>query len=178
MTHRIILLALTIFCAAWLFADDKTSDLPEKRLVHAATDSEARSRALLLHEMASGTLQMMHRDFFDDDNAHAIPSASLEDVFQEIEKGFSVQMKWLTVNTDVVNVDHQAKTEFEKFAVTSLAAGKPFVELVTSEHYQFAGPIRLGSQCLKCHVKLRTSNEDRTAGLVITMPISTTNSSR
>lgn len=177
MTYRIILIATIIFCAAWLVADDKSSVQPDKQLHHAATEAEARSRALLLHEMVNGTLQIMHRDFFDDDNAHAIPSASLEDVFHEMEKGFDVQLKWLTVNTDIVNFDHQAKTEFEKSAVTSLAAGKPFVELVTSDRYQFAGPIRLGSQCLKCHVKLRTTNEDRTAGLVVTMPISKTTSS-
>lgn len=178
MKRRMALTASVLICAAWLVADDKTSDPIDKNLVNATTETEARSRALLLHEMVSGTLQIVHRDFFDDDNAHAVPSASLEDVFHEMEKSFNVKLKWLTVNTDIVNFDHQAKTEFEKSAVTSLGAGKPFVELVTPDRYQFAGPIRLGSQCLKCHVKWRTSNEDRTAGLVITMPISKTTSSR
>lgn len=125
----------------------------------------------MLHELVRGSLQVMHRDFFDEDNARAIPSASLEDVFREMHKSYGVKMKWLTVDADVVNVDHQAETQFEKSAVKALAAGKPFAEEVTAEHYQFAGPIRLGSQCLKCHLKRRTSNKERTSGLVITMPL-------
>lgn len=132
---------------------------------------EARSRAKLLHEMARGSLQIMHRDFFDEENTHAIPSASLEDVFHEMAKSYDVQMKWLTVNTDLVNVDHQAKSDFEKAAVKELAAGKQMAEKIEERSYQYAGAIRLGSQCLKCHVQRRTSNEDRTAGVVITMPI-------
>ncbi|MFO1064963.1 MAG: DUF3365 domain-containing protein [Pirellulales bacterium] len=138
----------------------------------AATNSrEARSRAMLLHESVNGTLKIMHRDFVDADNAHAIPSASMEDVFHELEKAYDVKMSWLTVNTDVVNFEHQAKTEFEKEAVNSLASGKPFVEQLDKDRYRFAGAIRLGSQCLKCHLQLRSSNEDRTAGIVISMPI-------
>ena len=82
-----------------------------------------------------------------------------------------MKLKWLTVNTDVVNVDHEAETEFEKAAVKALAAGRPFFEQVTSQRYDFAGPIRLRSQCLKCHLKRRSSNADRTAGLVISMPL-------
>jgi len=128
-------------------------------------------RAKLLHEMVRGTLQIMHRDFFDEDDAHAIPSASLEDVFHEMERGYGVQLKWLVVNTDVVNVDHRPVGQFEKDAARSLADGKPFVEATAADRYRFAGPIRLGSQCLKCHVKRRTSNKDRTAGLVISMPL-------
>ena len=132
---------------------------------------EARSRAKLMHEMVRGALQIMHRDFFDEENSRAIPSASLEDVFHEMGKSYDVQMKWLTVNTDLVNVDHQAKSEFEKAAVKELAAGKPMAEKVEERGYQYAGAIRLGSQCLKCHVKRRTSNEDRIAGIIITMRI-------
>ncbi|MGB7346092.1 MAG: DUF3365 domain-containing protein [Pirellulaceae bacterium] len=132
---------------------------------------EARSRARLLHEMVRGTLQVMHRDFFDEDDANAIPSASLEDVFHEMSLSYDVEMKWLIINTDVVNIDHQAKSPFEKAAVKSLGAGDEYTESVGSDRYRYAGPIRLGSQCLKCHVKRRNSNEDRTAGLIITMPI-------
>lgn len=156
-------------CTTWLLADEPasaTADFPA-----ASNPSEARARAKMLHEMVRGTLQVMHRDFFDEDDAHAIPSASLEDVFHEMGSSYNVKMKWLVVNTDVVNVDHQAETPFEKGAVKSLAAGKPFSEQTTADLYKFAGPIRLRSQCLKCHVKFRTSNEERTAGLVITMPL-------
>ncbi len=113
----------------------------------------------LLHEMVRGALQIMHRDFFDEENSHAIPSASLEDVFHEMGKSYDVQMKWLTVNTDLVNVDHQAKSAFEKAAVKELAAGKQMAEKIEERSYQYAGAIRLGSQCLKCHVQRRSGRK-------------------
>ncbi|TWU07627.1 c-type heme family protein [Stieleria varia] len=152
--------------------DDPSTNAPSSNQTNGLPDaSEARMRAKMLHELVRGTLQIMHRDFFDEENAHAIPSASLEDVFHEMAEGYDVRMKWLVVNTDVVNIDHVAKTEFEKSAVQSLAAGKPYAERIDGDQYSYAGPIRLGSQCLKCHVKRRNSNEDRTAGLIITMPL-------
>lgn len=168
-----IVAAFVLTSFAWSFADEPASSQPPSTdsVPPARTATEARVRARMLHEMVRGTLQVMHRDFFDEDNAHAIPSASLEDVFHEIGESYDVQMKWLIVNTDIVNVDHEAETEFEKAAVKALSKGKPFTEATTADSYQFAGPIRLGSQCLKCHVKRRTNNEDRTAGLVITMPL-------
>ncbi|MEX1027621.1 MAG: DUF3365 domain-containing protein [Candidatus Paceibacterota bacterium] len=171
MKLRLLFASTVIFCCtAWLFAEEKQSESVIEAMP-ASNKTEARARAMMLHEMVRGTLQIMHRDFFDEDNAHAIPSASLEDVFHEMGKSYNMQLKWLIVNTDVINIDHQAETSFEKAAVKTLAAGKPFAEETSANRYQFAGPIRLSSQCLKCHVKRRTSNDDRTAGLVITMPI-------
>lgn len=134
------------------------------------TIEEARSRAKLLHEMAHGALQVMHRDFFDEESLHAIPSASLEDVFSEMSRAHGVSMKWMNAGTDVVNVDHQPEDSFERGAAKRLAAGKPFVERVTADRYRFVGRIRLASQCLKCHVKRRNNNEPRFAGLSISMP--------
>lgn len=172
MIWRIFLaIGLLLGCTARLLAEESVPKGNPAAQTVASTTDEARMRALMLYEMVRGTLQIMHRDFFDEDNTHAIPSASLEDVFHEMSETYDVKMKWLIVNTDVVNVDHQAETEFERAAVKTLAAGKPFAEQTIADRYQFVGPIRLGSQCLKCHVKRRTSNEDRTAGLVITMPI-------
>lgn len=170
MMLRYLLLSVFVFYAASLFADEKRSESPSESMP-ASNESEARARAMMLHEVVRGALQVMHRDFFDEDNADAIPSASLEDVFHEMGKSYDMRFKWLIVNTDVVNVDHQAETAFEKAAVKALAAGEPFAEETTESRYRFAGPIRLRSQCLKCHVKRRTGNEDRTAGLVITIPI-------
>lgn len=172
MNARRILGIIAVVGFSFAAIADDDAPLPSAEGFLAASDAkEARARAQMLHEMARGALQVMHRDFFDEENSHSIPSASLEDVFQEMHKSYEVKMKWLTVNTDVVNIDHQAETQFEKDAVKTLAAGKSFAELVTADRYEFAGPIRLGSQCLKCHVKRRTSNEDRTAGLIISMPL-------
>ena len=132
---------------------------------------EARARARLLHESIHGTLQIVHRDFFVEDKSHSIPSASLEDMFEELSDSYQVELKWLIVETDIVNVDHQAADDFEKAAVVALKDGKPRFEAVEGERYRFAGPIRLASQCLKCHVQQRTSTADRTAGLLISMPL-------
>ena len=136
--------------------------------------SEARARATLLYETIHGTLQIVHRDFFDEDEAHAIPSASLEDVFHELSTRYNIELKWLIIDTDIINVDHQPTDDFEKAAVKALKAKQQRYEAVENGRYRFAGPIRLASQCLKCHVKHRTSTEDRTAGLLISLPISIT----
>jgi hypothetical protein len=143
---------------------------PTVALDPPTSPGEARARARLLHEVVHGALQVVHRDFFDEEDIRAIPSASLEDVFKEMSRSYGVEIKWLNVNTDEVNVDHQPATEFEKGAAKKLAAGEPFAEAIESDAYHFAGPIRLASQCLKCHLKTRTSTADRTAGLVISMP--------
>ena len=111
----------------------------------------------------------MHRDFFVEEQSRTVPSASLEDVFSELSKAYKVDVKWLVVDTDVVNVDHQPQGAFEIEAAQSLASGKPRFEAVENDRYRYAGSIRLASQCLKCHVKDRTSTHDRTAGLLISM---------
>ncbi|EMI46853.1 signal peptide protein [Rhodopirellula sp. SWK7] len=118
-----------------------------------------------------GTLQVVHRDFFDEDNTHAIPSASLEDVFEELSENYDVTLKWLIVETDIINVDHHPNDDFERLAAKALKEGKPNYESVEESRYRFAGPIRLASQCLKCHVKHRTDTNARTAGLTISMPL-------
>ncbi|MGI9474607.1 MAG: c-type heme family protein [Rubripirellula sp.] len=134
----------------------------------------ARDRARLLHEVVRGTLQVVHRDLFDEEDSFAIPSRSLEDVFHELGRRYHVQLRWLNVQTDVLNQDHLPANRFEREAAEQLAAGKPSYEEMTSERYQYAGAIHLKSQCLKCHVKRRISTERRVAGLVITMPVEST----
>ncbi len=149
--------------------------LAQKPFRAPASAAEARGRAQMLHEMIHGTLQVVHRDFFDDEKTREIPSASLEDVFHEMARSFRVDIKWLNVKTDVLNADHLPEDDFENEAVDQLAAGKTFHEQISGDRYRFAGAIRLKSQCLKCHVKNRNSTRDRTAGLVISMPVRHTN---
>jgi len=127
---------------------------------------------MILHETIHGTLQVVHRDFFLEDESRVIPSASMEDVFHELEESYDIRLKWLVVETDVINVDHKPEDTFEKAAVKALSDRKPYLDEVEKDTYRFAGPIRLASQCLKCHVRNRKDTRDRTAGLVITMPIS------
>lgn len=168
---RFAFCAIIVVVSIWAIARSPSIPDNDSKLVQATNEDEARSRALLLYELAQGSLQVMHRDFFDKDNTRAIPSASLEDVFKEMDKSYGVRMKWLTVNTDVVNFEHEAKTDFERLAVKVLGSGEDYAEELGSQEYQFAGPIRLRSQCLGCHLKSRKSNNDRTAGLVISIPI-------
>ncbi len=171
----LVIIAITLIATSQ--GDSPAGETKPASPISAPTSmGAARARAQLLHEMIHGTLQVMHRDFFDEDDAHAIPSASLEDVFHEMSRSFQVNIKWLNVNTDVVNIDHQPENKFEKDAATRLAAGEEFVESSAADRYHFAGSIRLRSQCLKCHVKNRTSTKDRTAGLVISMPLPSVNS--
>ncbi|MEX0794646.1 MAG: DUF3365 domain-containing protein [Pirellulaceae bacterium] len=134
--------------------------------------SEAKGRARLLHEAMHGALQVMHRDLFDEDESRSIPSRSLEDVFKGVEHKHGVSLRWLVVNADAMNVDNNPRDDFEKQAAKVLAKGEPFYEAVEENKYRFAGPVRLSSTCLKCHVPFRKSLEDRMAGLTISIPVS------
>ena len=144
---------------------------PENKTGVPSSFDEARGRARLLHETLHGVLQVMHRDFFDDESTHRIPSRSLEDVFAELAREHKVSVRWLAVNAEALNIDHKPRSEFERNAVDALKAGKPEYELREKGVYRFAGAIRLSSQCLKCHLPNRTSTKDRAAGLVISIPM-------
>ncbi len=174
LNATVVLLAALVVSSHISLARDGEEEVSLAEPDMATTIVDARSRAMLLHEVIRGTLQVVHRDFFDEEDSLAIPSASFEDVFEGVEERFNVKLRWLVVNADVVNVDHQAADEFEKNAAKLLAADKPYVESTEGNLYRFAGPIRLESQCLKCHVKLRTDNLPRKAGLLISIPMTAT----
>lgn len=132
---------------------------------------EARGRARILHETLHGTLQVMHRDFFREDEGLKIPSRSLEDVFRELSRSYGVKLHWIAVDLKAMNVDNEPQSDFEKKAVRVLKSGKHEFESVVDNHYHYAGRIRLSAICLSCHASRRSSNDDRAAGLVITMPL-------
>lgn len=145
---------------------------PPAETTGPTTVAQARARARILHETIHGALQVMHRDLFREDEKLTIPSQSLEDVFKELHRSHDVEARWLAVNTEAMNVDHRAQTDFEKDAVKALATGETEFESTDDRIYRYAGAIRLSSQCLKCHLPNRTSTEDRAAGLVISIPLS------
>ena len=132
---------------------------------------EARARARMLHEAMHGALQVMHRDFFDEEESRIIPSHSLEDVFRGMGKAYEVEMAWLAVNADAMNIDNNPRDEFEKRAVKALTDGALEHAEVEEGRFRFVGAVQLSSRCLKCHVPYRKSTHDRVAGLVISMPI-------
>jgi hypothetical protein len=151
-------------------SDSRSYDVP-------ATVDEARARARMLHETIHGALQVVHRDFFDEENIHTIPSRSLEDVFFELQRCHGVSIRWIAVNAKALNVDHKPRDDFEKKAVRVLSSGKDEFESYEADdsevsgRYRHVGSIRLASQCLKCHLPTRSSNEDRLAGLSISMKV-------
>lgn len=154
-------------------AREEVSEADGARIdVHSPTTiSEARSRARILHETLHGALQVMHRDFFREDEGLKIPSRSLEDVFSELARSYGVKLHWIAVDLKAMNVDNEPKTEFEKEAARILKSGKGEFESTTGDEFHFAGRIRLSATCLSCHASRRSSNDDRFAGLVITMPL-------
>lgn len=132
---------------------------------------EARGRARLLHEAMHGTLQVVHHEYYREDENLTIPAATMNKVFRELAARRGVQLRWLAVNADAMNADHKPQTDFEKQAAAALAAGKEEYESVAEGVYRRAGPITLTSDCLGCHAPTRTSNQDRAAGLIIAMPV-------
>lgn len=54
---------------------------------------EARGRVRLLHESIHGTLQLLHRDFFDPNNHDFIPSATFEEVFKDLSRKQKVDVR-------------------------------------------------------------------------------------
>ncbi|TWU07301.1 hypothetical protein CA54_57070 [Symmachiella macrocystis] len=157
--------------AGHINAADKAGENKQAEDNLPTTVLEARGRARLLHETIHGALQVVHRDFFLEDESVMIPSQSLEDVFLELARGHHVTLKWLVVNGGVMNVDHKPADAFERNAVVALADGNQEFEATEGNSFRYAGAIRLASRCLKCHVPNRTDTKDRTAGLVISMPL-------
>ena len=135
------------------------------------TLEEARARARLLHETFHATLQVVHHQYYREDEGLLIPARTLKAVFKELARSQNVELRWLAVNAQAMNVDHRAQDAFEKNAVKVLTSGKNEVECVDDEVYRHAGSITLSSECLKCHLPHRTSTADRAAGLVISMSI-------
>ncbi|WP_367873757.1 DUF3365 domain-containing protein [Luteolibacter sp. Populi] len=170
-TMTVVLVAAA--CFSGVFRAEVAPAAEAEKLGPAKPDADqgqARVRAQLLHEMIHGSLQVMHRDYFDATERDRIPSSALEDVFVEMKRGWDVEIHWLAVNGKAMNIDNQARNAFEKAAVESIAGGEGMHEAVADERYFYAGAITLGNSCLKCHAPDRKSLEDRKAAVVISMP--------
>ncbi len=132
---------------------------------------EARGRARWIHELVHGALQVMHRDFFDENSVEkSLPSQSLDDVFAEMARSHLVEIRWLGGNANK-GKDHLPKDRFEENAVAALFTGKEEYEAVEEGRFRYVGMIRIQNECLKCHVRDRKSLEDRFGGLAISMPL-------
>ncbi|HRQ89399.1 MAG TPA: DUF3365 domain-containing protein [Bacteroidia bacterium] len=160
-----------------LFAGDfgRAEDEPTAKAVFAKGDfpstlEEARGRARWLHEVIHGALQVMHRDFFNEDDAGTLPSQSLDDVFKEMFRSHEVEIRWLGVNANR-GKDHLPKDRFEEKASEALKSGSTEYEAVEGKRFRFVGMIRLQNECLKCHLPNRKTLEDRMSALAISFPM-------
>ena len=132
---------------------------------------EARRQAEILHEAMHATLQVVHHRYYREDEGLPLPAAMLTDVFAELEKEQHVKLRWLAVEGQVMNSDHKPRDQFENEAVKALKLGKQEYERVENGVYRRVGPITLTNHCLKCHVPDRKTTLNRTAGLIVAIPI-------
>jgi hypothetical protein len=132
---------------------------------------EARRQATILHTAMHAALQVVHHRYYREDEGLPIPAATLKDVFAELEQEEKVTLRWLAVDGQVMNSDHKARTPFETEAVAALKAGKKDFEREENGLFRRAGSITLTNHCLKCHMPDRKSTANRTAGLIIAIPI-------
>ena len=133
--------------------------------------AEARRQAEILHSAIHATLQVVHHQYYREDEGLAIPAATLREVFAELEKEQHIKLRWLAVEGKAMNAGHKPQDAFEIEAAQALKSGEQQHESGENGVYRRAARIRLTNQCLKCHVPDRKSTEDRTAGLIISIPI-------
>lgn len=166
----VVLFAIVSFSVAW--PEEPCPAAAPVALVQALPSvDQARRQAEILHDTLHSTLQHVHHRFYREDEGLRLPAAVMKDVFADVAKDQGIQLRWLAVEGQAMNTDHKPQNEFERAAVKALAAGKPVHEETSQRIYRRAGPITLGNHCLKCHVPDRKSTEDRTAGLIIAIPV-------
>ncbi len=147
------------------------SDPAEDVKKSAITVQVARQRAELLHTAFEATLIAVHRAYFEGER-DAVPAVVLEDVFSWVDKETHGKTRWIAVNTEAMNIDHEPKSDFEKKAAKALAAGNESFELIEDGVYHRAGAVSLVTGCLRCHETglIQRRQRKRVAGLVISIP--------
>ena len=166
------LLLPALLCLAVTAAEpDKSAPVKPEAAAALPTAEEATERARLLHAAFSGTLRIMHRDFFRKGDVRAIPSESLKDVFKTLGEENGVAIRWLASEETMMNVDNKARDEFDEKALKAVMSGSKEYSAVEKDTLRYAGVIVLQNQCLKCHVADRKSLEDRYAALEISIPV-------
>jgi hypothetical protein len=160
-----------MFCLASLTIGLAEEPRGESKEVARPTLEEARRQAEILHGAIHSTLHVVHQRLYKEDEGLPIPAAVLKEVFADLETEQKIKLRWLAVEGQPMNSDHKPKDPFENEAVKALSSGQQTYERTENGVYRRAGSIKLTNPCLKCHVPNRKSLEDRTAGLIITIPI-------
>lgn len=180
MTIRIgqaVAVAISLTSAGFVFGDEPVRK-PANAAVSVPNSSkpnmsveEARREAAVLHTALHATLQAVHARYYEEDEGLPLPAATLKEVFAEIEEVHGIKLRWLAVEGQAMNTDHKPRDAFEKEAVEALKSGRQNFEQSGNGVYRRAGSITLGNHCLKCHVPDRKNTADRTAGLIIAIPL-------
>lgn len=153
-------------------AGEKTSESTSQPTTsQLPTSAEARGRAELLHDTVEQLLHVVHQRYYREDEGLKLPAAALKEVFRELAERRGVELRWLAVEAEAMNVAHVPRDDFEKAASKAILAGDSAFEQTVGGTYRRVGRIVLTNECLKCHVPNRTSTRDRAAGLVIAMPV-------
>jgi len=167
-------LAATFLCGTFAISAEPN---PSQKAPPATPDAFQRTReqavaeAALLQDAMHTILQVVHHRYYKEDEGLVIPAATMREVFEELERDHHVKLRWLVVEGQAMNAEHIARDEFEKAAVQALLAGEKKFESFENGVYRRAGPVTLSNVCLKCHIPDRRSTEDRTAGLIVTIPL-------
>ena len=175
-----IVVAAAFVGAAWFHLNSPSRAAPEPTTAARPDDAaaiesvnSARRCAEALHSAIHVTLHAVHRHYYVQNERLPLPAAIMEKVFADLEKDQGVALRWLVVQGQAMNVEHMPKDAFEQAAADALAAGKPAYEQVEAGIYRRAGAIILtnDNECLKCHVPDRSTLENRTAGLIVSIPL-------
>lgn len=172
-------LAMLVPLAGRMVAGEQPSGAEEEQAdttlagaaVPRVSREQAQQQAKLLHAAMHSTLQVVHHQYYREDEGLALPAATLLSVFSELKEDQHVSLRWLAVEGQAMNTDHQPRNAFERDAVAALKAGKSEFARTEAGIFRRAGAITLGSHCLKCHVPDRKTTESRTAGLIIAIPV-------
>lgn len=188
-THlpSVLCLAIVLLTLSLAYgADEKTSDKPSDNSSKPASEekpsdadqtsrvplSVARDRAVLMHQIYTTTLDVMHDRYFHADRS-VVPARAMEDVFENLERQTGSTANWISVNLKAMSINHDPETEFEKQAARELGLGKPELESVDNGVYRRATPIPLHGGCVSCHSGFnpKPSKTPKLAGLVISIPV-------
>ncbi|MCA9012463.1 MAG: DUF3365 domain-containing protein [Planctomycetaceae bacterium] len=174
VTFFSVFVAAMLGFGALICADEATGQQSESGSIEPSPvlkTEEARRQSKVLHSTIHSTLRVVHDRYYREDEALPIPAAAMGEIFKDIESIEHVKLRWLAVDGQAMNTDHVTKDSFETEAVKALKAGKLFHEEATERTNRRVASVTLSNHCLKCHIPDRQSTKDRTAGLIISVPI-------
>lgn len=132
----------------------------------------ARDRAVMMHQIYTTTLEVMHDRYFHADRS-VVPARAMEDVFENLERETGSKANWISVNLKAMSINHDPSTDFEKQAARELGKGESAYETIDNGVYRRATPIPLHGGCVSCHAGFnpKPSKTPKLAGLVISIPV-------